>query len=46
VDPEITNSMNDSPNRDVEVFTDALALPRAERTAYLDRACDGDVELR
>ena len=38
--------MNDSPNRDVEIFTDALALPRAERAAYLERACDGDGELR
>ena len=38
--------MNDSPNCDVEIFTDALALPRAERAAYLERACDGDGELR
>lgn len=38
--------MNDSPNRDVEMFTDALALPRAERAGYLERACDGDGELR
>jgi eukaryotic-like serine/threonine-protein kinase len=38
--------MNDSPNRDVEIFTDALALSRAERTAYLDRACGNNGELR
>jgi serine/threonine protein kinase/tetratricopeptide (TPR) repeat protein len=38
--------MNDSPNRDVEIFTDALALPRTERAAYLDRACGSDGELR
>src|SRR5262245_38281464 len=38
--------MSDSSNRYVEVFTEALGLPRAERTAYLERACGGDVELK
>ncbi len=38
--------MNDSPNRDVEIFTEALALPRFERAAYLDRACGGDSKLQ
>src|SRR5688572_21432388 len=38
--------MNDSPNRDVVVFTEALQLPASERAAYLDRACAGDGELR
>jgi len=38
--------MNDSPNRDVEIFTEALQLPRAQRAAYLERACGGDDELR
>src|SRR5262245_2174 len=38
--------MNDSPNRDVEVFTEALRLPHAERAAYLERACGGDAELQ
>jgi serine/threonine protein kinase/tetratricopeptide (TPR) repeat protein len=38
--------MNDSPNRDVEVFTEALRLPRAERAEYLEGACGSDVELR
>ncbi len=38
--------MNDSSDRDVEVFTEALQLPAAERAAYLERACGGDDELR
>jgi hypothetical protein len=38
--------MNDSANRDVEIFTEALQLPRAERAAYLERASGGDAELR
>jgi serine/threonine protein kinase/Tfp pilus assembly protein PilF len=38
--------MNDSPSRDVDVFTAALELPRARRAAYLERACGGDGELR
>jgi serine/threonine protein kinase len=38
--------MNDSPNRDVELFTEALRLPRTERATYLERACGGDLELR
>jgi serine/threonine protein kinase len=38
--------MNDSSNRDVEIFTEALQLPHAKRTAFLERACAGDVELR
>src|SRR5882724_4969332 len=38
--------MKDSPNRDVEIFTEALQLPRAHRAAYLERACGGDDELR
>jgi serine/threonine protein kinase len=38
--------MNDSPNRDVEVFTEALQLPRHQRAAYLDHACGSDGELR
>src|SRR6266850_3415949 len=38
--------MNDSPNRDVEIFTEALQLHRAQRTAYLERACGSDEELR
>ncbi len=38
--------MNDFPNRDVEVFTEALQLPAGERAAYLNRACGSDGELR
>ena len=38
--------MNDSSNRDVAVFTGAIQLPVGERTAYLDRACAGNRELR
>jgi len=33
-------------NRVKEVFAEAVALQRAERAAYLDRACAGDAELR
>ncbi len=38
--------MNDSPNRDAAVFTEALQLPVGERSAYLARACSDDAELR
>jgi serine/threonine protein kinase len=38
--------MNDAPDREVVVFTEALRLPAAERAEYLDRACAGDGELR
>src|SRR5713101_6670500 len=38
--------MNDTPDQDVVVFTEALRLPAAERPGYLDRACAGDGELR
>ena len=38
--------MNDSPNRDVVIFTEAVQLPADERAAYLASACGGDAELR
>ncbi|EEF63001.1 serine/threonine-protein kinase [Pedosphaera parvula] len=38
--------MNDSPNPDVAVFTEAVQLPAGQRGAYLDRACGSDRELR
>ena len=38
--------MNDSRDRDLMLFTEALKLSGAECTAFLDRACEGDVELR
>ena len=37
--------MDQSPQRDEELFEAALALPVAERPRYLERACGGDVEL-
>jgi hypothetical protein len=33
-------------NRDAEIFAEAIELPKAERAAFLDRACEGDAELR
>jgi len=38
--------MNGEPERVLAVFTEALPLPAAERSGYLDRACAGDDELR
>ena len=38
--------MSDSPGRDMEVFAEALRLPVEERSAYLDRVCAGDSDLR
>ena len=38
--------MNDSPNRDVEVFTEALQLPAEQRAAFLEKACAGDRDFR
>ena len=38
--------MNDSSNRDVELFTAAVELSADERAAYLDRACGNDAKLR
>src|SRR5438552_4111690 len=38
--------MNDSPNRDVAVFAEALQLPAEQRAAFLANACIGDRELR
>jgi serine/threonine protein kinase len=38
--------MNDAPDRDVEVFSQALRRPAEERGGYLDHACAGDGELR
>ena len=34
--------MIDPPNREVTVFSAALELPAAQRSAYLDEACAGD----
>lgn len=38
--------MNDSPNREVEIFAEAVDLAAAERAVYLERACGGDTTLR
>src|SRR5712691_7417810 len=38
--------MNDPPKRDVGVFAEALQLPSAERSTYLERACGADEQLR
>ena len=37
--------MNDQPNRDEELFTQALGLPVGQRTAFLKGACDDDNAL-
>jgi len=38
--------MTGKSGRDIEVFTEAVQLPIAERAAFLDRACAGDEDLR
>ncbi len=38
--------MEDFPNRDVEVFTEAIQLPAEQRASYLEHACGGDAKLR
>ncbi len=43
---DLHDFMNDPPKRDVAVFAEALQLPPGERSAYLERACGADEELR
>ncbi|MGC9944369.1 MAG: serine/threonine-protein kinase [Verrucomicrobiota bacterium] len=38
--------MNETPNRQVAIFTEALQLPPSKRAAYLEIACGGDHVLR
>ncbi len=38
--------MTGKSGRDIEVFTEGVQLPIAERAAFLDRACAGDEDLR
>jgi serine/threonine protein kinase/WD40 repeat protein len=38
-------NMNDSPDREIAIFWEALQLPAEQRSDYLKRACDGDNEL-
>ena len=40
------DKMNDAPDADIAVFTQALGLPPEERDRYLDQACKGDIEFR
>jgi serine/threonine protein kinase/tetratricopeptide (TPR) repeat protein len=39
-------AMNDLPDREVEVFTEAIQLPVEQRSAFLEQACKGDLRLR
>ena len=38
--------MTGDPKRDIEIFTEAVQLPREERSAFLNQACAGDDDLR
>src|SRR5262245_64141762 len=38
--------MNEDPRQDVALFGEALQLPVPERSAFLERACGGDADLR
>ncbi len=38
--------MNDEAGREVAVFTEAVKVPRANRSAFLDRVCGDDDGLR
>jgi hypothetical protein len=38
--------MNDSFDRDVEVFAEALQLPADQRAAFLKKACAGDSDQK
>jgi len=38
--------MNESPEREEQIFAEALALPAGERPRFLDHACRGDAGLR
>jgi hypothetical protein len=42
----MTLYMSADSGQEVAIFTEALKHPVAERGAFLDRACAGDVELR
>src|SRR6185503_15093851 len=44
-DDDLCVSMNDSPDRKVDVFTEALQLSTEDRAAFLERACGNDKEL-
>jgi hypothetical protein len=38
--------MNSESDREVTIFTQALKVSPQDRYAFLDRACDGDEDLR
>src|SRR5262245_31848364 len=38
--------MNEAPDRDIAVFTEALRLVPEERDRYLSQACNGDLDFR
>src|SRR5262245_119452 len=38
--------MTSNPNRDIELFAEAIRLSPAERIVFLDRACADDADLR
>jgi serine/threonine protein kinase len=38
--------MNDTPDRDIAIFTEALQLSPADRLTYLDRVCGSELDLR
>src|SRR5262245_32981423 len=38
--------MTSNPNREIELFAEAIQLSTAERIAFLDRACANDADLR
>src|SRR5215471_19546470 len=38
--------MNEAPDRNIAVFTEALRLQPEERARYLSEACKGDAEFR
>jgi len=40
------NRMNENPDADITLFTEASRLRATERSAYLNRACAGDAGLR
>ena len=38
--------MKGDPDREIEIFTEALKVPVQERAALLERVCAGDEKLR
>ena len=38
--------MKDDADRELAIFTEAMKVPIQKRAAFLDKACDGDENLR